>query len=318
MTFGAFRKHQNKGLNIAEETEMKLLIATTKLATILLAAHPFSAALAQGPASGGAIKDRQISLSIGIPDSIEFHGGIGVNAGVVADYEGSDDFAVAVLPLVDIRQPGFLFLKGASVNPNDGLASLGWNAINFGYSKGSEQKLRLSVGPIVRYRGGRDEGHNDALKGLGDIDGGVGLGGFLEASAGPWSGDVTVAPQEAGNGHDGLLAAFGAKYTATASDRLTVSVGLSASWADDDYMQGFFGVTSAQAARSGLPRFDGDAGFKDAGIQIGASYAMSENWSIDGQVGYQRLLNDAADSPIVERKGSSDQFRALVGVAYRF
>ena len=47
-----------------------------------------------------------------------------------------------------------------------------------------------------------------------------------------------------------------------ASDKLTISPGLSICWADDDYMQGFFGVTNTQASRSGLRRFENEAGFK--------------------------------------------------------
>ena len=133
---------------------MKLFVTNATIAASLLVAYPLDAACAQDTASAG---DRKVSLGIGIPESIDFHGSVGVAVGLVPDYEGSDDYAATVLPLVDIRQPGFLFLEGASVNPNDGLASVGWNALNFTYSAGSEEKLRLSLGPLLRYSGGRDQ-----------------------------------------------------------------------------------------------------------------------------------------------------------------
>ncbi len=293
---------------------MKLIATTASIAAALLITGPLGAVHAQDAASGS----RTVSVGIGIPDSIDFQGSVGVAAGVVPDYEGSNDYAAAALPLIDISQPGFLFLKGASVNPNDGLATVGWNAFNFAYSVGSEEKLRLSLGPLARYSGGRDQDDNDALNGLGDIDGSVGAGGFFEANAGPWSADVTVVPQDAGDSGDGILVAFGAKYTARLNDGFVVSTGISSSWGDDDYMQGFYGVTSGQAASSGLAQFDADSGLKDVGVQLGASYEMAENWLVSGQAGYQRLLNDAADSPLVDDRGSPHQFRALFGVAYRF
>ena len=294
---------------------MKLIATTASIAAALLITGPLGAARAQDAAGDG---DRTVSLGIGIPDSIDFQGSVGVAAGVVPDYGGSNDYAAAALPLIDIRQPGFLFIEGASVNPNDGLATVGWNALNFTYAAGSEEKFRLSLGPLARYSGGRDQEDNDALNGLGDIDGSVGAGGFLEASAGPWSADVTIVSQDAGDGGDGILVAFGAQYTARVNDGFIVSTGISSSWADDDYMQGFYGVTSGQAAGSGLAPFDADSGLKDVGVQLGASYEMAENWLVSGQVGYQRLLNDAADSPLVDDAGSPHQFRALLGVAYRF
>jgi len=294
---------------------MKLIATNAAVAALLLITYPLEAARAQNAASNG---NREVSIGIGVPDSIDFHGSVGAAIGLVPDYEGSDDYEVNVLPLVDIRQPGFLFLKGASVNPNDGTASVGWNALNFAYSAGSEEKFRLSLGPLVRYSNGRDEDDNDALNGLGDIDGSAGIGGFFEASAGPLSADVTVMSQDTGDSGNGVLIAFGAKYTAQVSNRFTVSSGVSSSWSDNDYMRGFYGVTDSQAVRSGLALFDAGSGFKDVGVQLGASYEMAENWLINGQVGYQRLLNDAADSPLVDDKGSPDQFRALIGVAYRF
>ncbi len=298
---------------------MKRPTITIIIICALLALHPTQAAFAQDTGRAKTDRDRKISISLGIPDSLDFHGHAGVGVGIFPGYEGSQQsYGAVALPLVDIRQPGFLFLKGASVNPNDGLASVGWNALNFSYSKGSEQKLRFSLGPLVRYSIGRDEGNSDALNGLGDINGSIGLGGFFEASAGPWSADVTVAPQDAGNGDDGVLVAFGTQYTAKVNDKLVISPGIFSSWGNDGYMQGFFGITSSQATQSGLTRFDADAGFKDVGAQIRTSYTLSKNWRIEGQVGYQHLLNAASDSPLVNDKNSAHSLRTLIGVAYQF
>ena len=43
------------------------------------------------------------------------------------------------------------------------------------------------------------------------------------------------------------------------------------------------------------------------GVELGARYSFSERWGVEGKAGYERLINDAADSPITEA-GSANQF----------
>ena len=129
---------------------------------------------------------------------------------------------------------------------------------------------------------------------------------------------LTIASQDVGDDKDGLLVTLDTKYKIQVSDKLTISPSLSTSWGDDEYMQGFFGVTNTQVVQSGLRRFESEAGFKDVGIQLHASYALSTSLSLDSQVGYWRLLNDAADSPIVADEGSDNQVRGLIGLLYHF
>ena len=47
----------------------------------------------------------------------------------------------------------------------------------------------------------------------------------------------------------------------------------------------------------------------------GVIYPFLQNWAVNAQVGYSRLLSDAADSPIVRDKGS---FSGGLFLAYRF
>ncbi|MCF6325224.1 MAG: MipA/OmpV family protein [Gammaproteobacteria bacterium] len=262
---------------------------------------------------------RSLSVGIGFPDySQSFQAKTGVGIGPVPEYEGSDDYAATGLPLIEIRKPGVFFVKGASINTNDGLASAGLTLLHFSYSEESRHRVQLVMGPLVRAYRGRDESDNDILNGLGDIDQSVGVGGFIALSTGAWLVNLSVSPQDVGNDTDGTLATFDIGYTVSIKNRLQLTTGLSTSWADDDYIQGYFGVSDAQAIRSGLSRFDITSGFKDTGIQMKASYAISPRWSLEGQIGYWRLLNDAADSPIVKDAGSADQVRGLIGLSYQF
>jgi len=260
---------------------------------------------------------RSMSIGVGFPGySQPFKAQIGLGIGPFPEYEGSNDYAATALPLINIRKPSSYFLKGASINTNDGLVSAGLTLLHLSYTVESMRSMQIVMGPLVRAYGGRDESDSDVLSGLGDTDQSVGIGGFIEFRAGAWLANLSVSPQDVGN--DGTLAAFDIKYTASIQDGLKLSTGLSASWADDDYIQGYFGVTDAQATQSGLSRFDSKSGFKDVGLQMKASYAVSPHWSLEGQAGYWRLLNDAADSPIVKDEGSADQIRGLVGLSYQF
>ncbi len=296
-------------------TVMKSPIAAITVTIALATALPGEGAYAQQSSTSGA-GDRAVSIGVGLPSGAGTAGYIGLAAMAAPDYEGADEFSALLSPLIDIRQKGFFFLKGTTVNPNDGIATLGWNALNFGYTEMSRQRFALSAGPMLRVSRGRDP--DGVLRGLGKIDDSATVGAFIEASAGPWSADITFSSQEAGRADNGSLTAFSTRLSVQPSDRFDLSFGVSASWGDDDYMQGFFGLTPAQAAATGLTTYSAAAGMKDAGIQIGATFEISENFVLVGEVGYQRLLDDAANSPIVATNGSRNQFRTLLGVAYQF
>lgn len=298
---------------------MKILHSTI-ISTIITIISVSSPAFSQENTDNDELTNkRSLSVGIGFPDDSQpSQTKIGFGIGSFSDYEGSDDYAATVLPLIEIRKPGIFFVKGASININDGLASAGLTLLHFSYLEESKRRIQLVMGPLIRAYGGRDESDNDVLNGLGDIGQSVGVGGFIELSTSAWRANLSVSPQDVGNDTDGTLATFDIGYTASIKNRLQLTTGLSTSWADDDYMQGDFGVTDAQAIRSGLSRFDIKSGFKDVGIQMKASYAMSPRWSLEGQVGYWRLLNDVADSPIVKDVGSADQIRGLFGLSYQF
>jgi len=260
-----------------------------------------------------------LSVGIGFPDNskpLRARAGIGV--GVFPDYEGSEDYSAKVSPLIHIEKPGVFFIKGASINTNDGVASAGLTLFHLTYADGSTAETQLLVGPLVRAYRGRDDDDNDILNGMADIDSSAGVGIFMKLNSGSWLFNLAAASQDVGNKNDGLLVTFDAVYTTSINKNLKLASGLSTSWGDDDYMQGYFGVTSNQAANTGLAQFDSKAGIKDVGINIKATYALSKNWILDGQVGYWRLLNDTADNPLVDKEGSENQVRGLVGLSYQF
>jgi len=116
-------------------------------------------------------------------------------------------------------------------------------------------------------------------------------------------------------GSDGLQIEPGATLMLPLSESVSLSTGLSATWASSDYMDAFFGVSGAQSARSGLPVYEASSGIKRADLKLAATWNVTEHWFATANAGVGYLLGDAADSPIVESE-AQPSFGFLLG--YRF
>lgn len=173
----------------------------------------------------------------------------------------------------------------------------------------------FEVGPVAGYRFGRDQDDAHILAGLGDVDGGLVLGGYVAYRAGPAAIFASYNHQVTGDETGGLLR-FGVEgKTEVVPQRLWLTAIFGATYADQEYMDAYFGITAAQAANSSLAAFDADAGIKDVYLQLTGDIALTDRWALKLIGRYSRLLGDAADSPVVE---SEDQFYGGLGVTYRF
>lgn len=224
---------------------------------------------------------------------------VGGGGAYAPDYEGSDDYEFEPFPFVSIVYDDFIFINGPS---------LGISLVNID---------GLKAGPLARYSFGRDEDDNHALDGLGNVDDAIEIGGFANYQLGIWSAGLTVV-QDVGGGHEGLVAEATTGVSVPLTEELTSSLEASATWASADYMETYFGVSSEQSAKSGLPQFDAGAGFKDVAVTLGLDYMVTESIGISGRAQYKRLLGDAADSPIVDDEGSADQLFGGLFLTYRF
>ena len=118
-------------------------------------------------------------------------------------------------------------------------------------------------------------------------------------------------------GHDGLVAELGLDAVLQPIPRLDLNFGPRLYLANDDYFDTYFGVSAAESAASGYPVFDPEGWLKGAGFEAEGRYALSRHWAVRGEAGYERLLDDAADSPITAA-GSENQFYAALGLTYTF
>lgn len=219
---------------------------------------------------------------------------VGAGAMYAPKFEGSDEFEVRPIPVISARIGDRVGIDPTGLTV-DVLQSNGFT-------------LSIKGG----YEMGRSEDDSDHLRGLGDVDTGGVIGGKLSYQAGP--AEFYASIDKTIGGSDGLVGKFGANVSQR-YDRFILSAGASAMLADDNHMESYFGVTSEQAARSGLSQYDAGAGLKRFDIEASVTYMATAHWLIRAQAGVGFLTGDAADSPVVQ---DDVQPSAMLMVGYKF
>lgn len=174
---------------------------------------------------------------------------------------------------------------------------------------------RWRVGLGLRYDFGRQETSSDALRGLGDVPSTlrVRLGTSYRLDDG-WSvgGSLTVDAFGRGGGNQGDVS-VGKAWVLTPATSL--AAGLAVGFAGDRYMQSYFGVTPAQAARTGYPVFEPRSGLRDVSLSASGRTELAPPWAVFYGASASRLLGPAAASPLTRQPGS---WGVNAGVVYRF
>lgn len=116
----------------------------------------------------------------------------------------------------------------------------------------------------------------------------------------------------------GVNFCFGPSYSYQMNQKISLTTSVSATYADDDYMQNFYTVNASDSLASGLYQFEAEGGLKDVGVMLIGNYAINQKWGVIALAGYEKLLADAKDSSIVRQEGDDDQFRAGLGISYMF
>jgi outer membrane protein len=119
-------------------------------------------------------------------------------------------------------------------------------------------------------------------------------------------------------GHKGVEGTFGADYVWRDGDKYVVSIGPRVLFSDSRYQRAYFGVTPEAALASGLPAYRPSGGIHGVAAATGVSYQFSPRWGLFGYGRAERLVGDAADSPIVRELGSRTQLSGGLGLNYTF
>ena len=226
---------------------------------------------------------------------------IGGGIGFKPDYEGSEDYEAVVVPFADVKFGNGMFVKLLGLNLRANLIpSTMWR-----------------LGPVYNYRAERDDVDNSAVDDMRKVSDANELGIFGGFDYNNWF--VTLEfLADVGEAHDGWYSKLKGGYNWMISNNWALSIGAFTTYADDDYMQTYFGVTAADAARSGLSQYSADSGIKDVGIDLGLNWMITQNWSARGIASYTQLVGDADDgSPVVD-EGSEGQFFGAALIVFTF
>jgi outer membrane protein len=225
---------------------------------------------------------------------------VGLGAAVIPDYEGSKDYKTAPVPLVSaVMKDGMsVELLGATLRANI-VPSHTW-----------------SFGPELRYRGERNDVANSTVNKMGSIKGATEAGVYAGYEFDNWSIKIDVTHDISGV-YNGTIGGLSVGYNWLLKPWRFTLTG-SATVADNNYMNTYFGVNARQSAASGLPTFTATGGTKDVGLTFLAGYRIDEHWGAIGAVRYSKLLGDASDSPLVDNQGDSNQYLLGVLVSYSF
>jgi outer membrane scaffolding protein for murein synthesis (MipA/OmpV family) len=231
---------------------------------------------------GGPVPDWRVTL------------GGGVDVGPI--YEGAKRYQASPSVVVDVRYKNIAFLSDGE--------GIGVNLIR-------GQTYRAGV--AVAYDLGRDHHAQHRLTGLGNVDPAPEAKVFAEYFLLPFV--YTVDIRKGVGGHDGVIGDLGLYVPLPAAKDFYVFTGPSVTFADDDYMQAYFGISAAQAARSQFHVFTAHGGLDRAGWGVTAVYKYSQHWWLEAEGAWEYMLGAAAHSPIVEARS---QFAAGINVLYRF
>lgn len=233
-------------------------------------------------------------------------GRIGLSVATVPTYEGSPNRRTLAGPDLTLS---YRSRDGGTVE--FGQRGLIWNAVEAG-------RFRFSL--VAQFDPGRKDKDTSTLNptpgdrrlaGMGKVP------SSTEAGVGIGYGPLMVVARQAlsERGAKGAQVDMTVEMPWLVSDRLGLRFALGATWANRDYMQTYFGVTPAQAQATSFSVYTPKSGCRKVEASVGAEYALASSWTVQASVGFTRLGDVAAASPLVGRRNSAS---AALGVALEF
>ena len=225
---------------------------------------------------------------------------VGLGGQLKPEYPGADDHNL--LPYFDID-----FARGNNPFPFEAPDDA------FGirlFSKGG-----FSAGPAVSLQSKRKE--SDVGAPVGRVKWTVEVGGFAEyqlSKSFRLRGDL----RKGVNGHEALVGSIGADRIWRDGDRYVFSIGPRVLFSDGKYQRAYFGIDDTAALASGLPAYRPSGGIHALAAASGLSYQFNPKFGMFGYARYERLVGDAAKSPIVRELGSRNQLSGGLGLSYTF
>lgn len=219
-------------------------------------------------------------------------------------YPGSKGHSFSPAPSFDIREIG---------------EPAGFSAPDDGLDYSLIETPRFAVGPVANIRWGRSNADmTNAMTGIGGTSNVVELGAFADYWLAPDSLRARAEIRHGVSSNDGLVADFSADFVQPVG-RLTISGGPRVSAASAAVMDRSFGISPGEAAANGLVNpFKADAGVRSVGAGVALKLDVTPVTALTVYTRYDRLVGDAAKSPITSRFGSANQTTFGVGLQHDF
>jgi len=224
---------------------------------------------------------------------------LGAGARISPKYPGADNYGFSPMPIFGLRREGDPLPVEA---PDEGAG--------FGFL-GDDSAF--DFGPTLQFERKREE--EDVGAPVGEVDFTVEAGAFAQVYLGD-NFRIRAEGRKGLGGHDGWVGDIMADFVLRDESTYVFTIGPRARWADNDYHDAYFGVTPGVATAAGIPAFNPDDGFYSIGAYAGLTYMLGRRWGVYTYAGYDRLIGDAADSPIVRSFGSRDQFSGGIGLFF--
>ncbi|MFS8183394.1 Outer membrane scaffolding protein for murein synthesis, MipA/OmpV family [Pseudovibrio denitrificans] len=255
------------------------MTASFRILAGLALASVSSHALAEDNFTPGDLTDEQASKRY-VMD-------IGVAGFVNPKYDGADEYIIYPLPLIAFSR---FYLPG------------------FGQVKEGETQ-GVFIYPSFGFVGERNPSDSRSLDGTSRVPwaGEIGLGGGFRHD---WF-RAFIEVRHGFNGHRGFVGRAGIDVITEVTDRLTFVFGPRVDAADGSYMNTYFSVPAGGPSGP----YTAEGGFKSVGGVVRASYALTDTIGLHLQGGYDRLIGEAADSPITQ---NDNMWSVGFGATYRF
>lgn len=225
---------------------------------------------------------------------------VGLGPQFVPSYPGADDHSIRPLVDVSVARGSKPFEFEA---PDE---SFGPELISTG---------GLEIGPALNFEGSRTA--KDVGADLDKVPFTFEAGAFVEYEFSPKFRFRTELRKGLG-GHEGWIGQTGVDFVARDGDEWLFSIGPRVTWSDGRYHRAYFGVTPAESVRTGLAAYDPDGGVQALGATAGFLAQISKRVGIYSYAKFDRLVGDAADSPVVRSFGSRSQLSGGLALTYTF
>lgn len=229
---------------------------------------------------------------------------IAVGGAIAPQFMGADDYEAVFVPSVDLEyHNAFLVVnRTAMMKPYEGL----------GYKFLSNDNWNIGLSVLLDQ--GRDD-NSKHIRRIGDIDPTALAGGFVSYEQGPVFARAQLHADVL-NEYNGYRGELGLGVKGELKQDLLGMLETTARYGSQNHNREYFSVTGNQSAANGaLPAFKSDSGFYQWGLGGVLQYNVTPGIFVQGVARYDRMLGDAADSPISK---ANNQYFMGTNVGYKF